>query len=81
MLTQIKLENMSDNDSEETDIFHIMVTLNSKRYERPENLDKTFLRSQCVVPLKAEILTLENFVVGEINTVREKLNTSTHPNN
>ena len=30
---------------------------------------------------KAEFLTLKNFVMEEINTILEKPNTSTHPNN
>ena len=72
---------MSDNDSDEPDVFHTIVTTNSKRDEKPENLDKTPLQSQCFMSLNTEFLTLKNFVMGEINTILEKLNTSTHPNN
>ena len=71
---------MADNDSDEPS-FHAIVTPNSKRDERTEHLDKTPLQSQCFMPLKAELLTLKNFVIGEINTILEKLKTSTHPNN
>ena len=60
---------------------HVIVTPNSKRDERPENLSKTTLQSQCIVSLKTEFLTLKNFVMGEINTILEKGNTSTHSNN
>ena len=35
----------------------------------------------CILSLKAGFLTLKNFVMGEINTILEKLNTSTHANN
>ena len=35
----------------------------------------------CILSLKAAFLTLKNFVMGEINTILEKLNTSTHANN
>ena len=38
---------MTDNDSDEPGAFHAIVTPNSKRDERPENLDKTPLQSQC----------------------------------
>ena len=62
------------------DIFHTIVTPNTKCNERPENLGKTSLQSHCFMSLKAEFLTLKNFVMGEINTILEKLNTSTHPN-
>ena len=43
---------MSDNDSDESDVFHTIVTPNSKRDERPEILDKTPLQSQCFMSLK-----------------------------
>ena len=72
---------MSDNDSDEPGAFHTIVPPNSKRDERPENLDNTPLQSQCFMLLKAEFLTLKNFVIGEINVILEKLKTSTHPNN
>ena len=71
---------MADNDFDEPS-FHAIVTPNSKRDERTEHLDKTPLQSQCFMPLKAEFLSLKNFVIGEINTILEKLKTSTHPNN
>ena len=74
-------ECVTDNDSDEPGAFHAIVTPNSKHDESPENLDKTPLRSQCFMSLKAEFLTLKNFVIGEINTILEKLKTSTHPNN
>ena len=61
-------------------IFHTIVTPNSKCDERPENLGKTPLQSQCFMSLKAEFLTPKYFVMGEINTILEKLNASTHPN-
>ena len=73
-------ECMTDNDSDEPGALHAIVTPNSKRDERPENLDKTPLRSQCFMSLKAEFLTLKKFVIEEINTILEKLKTSTHPN-
>ena len=60
-------------DSDEPDIFLTMVTPDSKRDERPENLDKTLLQIQCILSLNAEFLTLKNFVVGEINMIIEKL--------
>ena len=83
MLTQTILTIRSDNDSDETNstTFHTIVTPNSKRDERPENLDKTPLQSQFLMSPKAEFLTLKNFVMEEINTILEKPNTSTHPNN
>ena len=83
MLTQTILTIRSDNDSDEPDsnTFHTIVTPNSKRDERPENLDKTPLQSQFFMSPKAEFLTLKNFVMEEINTILEKPNTSTHPNN
>ena len=74
-------ECMTDNDSDEPGALHAIVTPNSKRDERPENLGKTPLQSQCFMSLKAEFLTLKNFVIGKINTILEKLKTSTHPNN
>ena len=37
-------ECMTDNDSDEPGAFHAIVTPNSKRDERPENLDKTSLQ-------------------------------------
>ena len=74
-------ECMTDNNSDESGAFHAIVTPNSKCYKRPENLDKTLLQSQCFMSLKAEFLTLKNFVIGEINTILEKLKTCTHPNN
>ena len=57
------------------------LTPNSKRDERPENLNKTPFQSQCFMLLKEEFLTLKNFVIGEINKILEKLKTSTQPNN
>ena len=74
-------ECMTDNNSDESGAFHVIVTPNSKHYERPENLDKTPLQSQFFMSLKVEFLTLKNFVIGKINTILEKLKTSTHPNN
>ena len=38
-------ERMSDNGFDELDLFYVIVTRNSKRDERPENLDKTPLQS------------------------------------
>ena len=52
---------MSDNDSDELDIFHTIVTPNSKH--------ETHFQSQCIVSLKAEFLTRNNFVMGEIKTI------------
>ena len=72
---------MTDVNSDEPGALHAIVTPNSKRDERPENLGKTPLQSQCFMSLKAEFLTLKNFVIGKINTTLEKLKTSTHPNN
>ena len=72
---------MDDNDSDEPDIFLTMVTPNSKRDEKPENLDKIILQIQCILPLKAEFSTLKNCVMGKFNMITEKLNTSKHPNN
>ena len=72
------LECMTDNDSDETGALHAIVTPNSKRDERPENLHKTPVQSQSFMSLKEE---LKNFVIGEINKILEKLKTSTHPNN
>ena len=60
-------------DSDEPDIFLTVVTPDSKRDERPENLDKTLLQIQCILSLNAEFLTLKNFVVGEIDMIIEKL--------
>ena len=36
---------------------------------------------QCIVSLIAEFLTLKNLVIAEINTITEKLKSSTHSNN
>ena len=74
-------ECMTNNDPDEPGALHAIVTPNNKRDERPENLDKTPLQSQCFMSLKEEFLTLTNFVIGEINKISEKLKTSTHPNN
>ena len=74
-------ECMTDNDSDEPGAFHAVVTPNSKCDERPENLNKTPLQSQCFMSLKAEFLTLKNFVIGGINTILERLKTFAHPNN
>ena len=71
---------MADNDSDEPVAFHAIVTPNSKREESPENLDQPPLQSQCFMSLKAEFLIVKNFVIGEINTILEKLKFSTHPN-
>ena len=59
-------ECMTDNDFDEPGALHAIVTPNSKRDERPENLDKTLLQSQCYMSLKEEFLTLKDFVIGEI---------------
>ena len=72
---------MTDNDSDEPGALHAVVTPNNKRDERPENLDKTPLQSQCLMSLKEKFLTLKDFVIGEINKILEKLKTSTQPNN
>ena len=74
-------ECMVDNDSDDPGTFYATETPKSKRDEIPENLDKTPLQSQRFMSLKAEFLSLKNFVIGEINTILEKLKTSTHPNN
>ena len=74
-------ECMTDNDSDEPDAIHAIVTPNRKRDERPGNLDKTPLQSQRFMSLKEEFLTLKNFVIGEINKILEKLKTSTQRNN
>ena len=74
-------ECMAYNDSDEPSAPHTIVTPNSKHDERPENLDKTPVESQCFMSLKAEFLTLKNFVIREINTFLEKPKTFTHPNN
>ena len=74
-------ECMTDNDSDEPGALHAIVTPNNKRDERPENLDKTPLQSQCLMSLKEKFLTLKDFVIGEINKILEKLKTSTQPNN
>ena len=71
---------LTDNDSDETGAFHAIVTSNSKRDERPGNLDQNPLQSQCL-SLTPEFLTLKKKFIGEINTVLEKLKTSKHPNN
>ena len=73
-------ECMTD-DSDEPGALHTIVTPNSKRDQRPENLDKTPLPSQCFMSLKEEFLTLKNFVIGEINKTLGKLKASTQPNN
>ena len=44
------------NDSDEPDVFHKLVTPNSKRDERPKNLDKNPLQNQCFMSLKAEFI-------------------------
>ena len=54
-------ECMIDNDSNEPDALHAIVTPNSKRDERPGDLDKTPLQSQCFMSLKEEFLTLKKF--------------------
>ena len=72
---------MAYNDSDEPSAPQAIVTPNSKHDERPENLDKTPVESQCFMSLKAEFLTLKNFVIREINTFLEKPKTFTHPNN
>ena len=74
-------ECMTNNDPDEPGALHAIVTPNNKRDERPENLDKTPLQSQCFMSLKEEFFTLKNFVIGKINKISEKLKTSTHPNN
>ena len=72
---------MSDDDSDETEVFHTRIAPNSTRTERPEYLDKVLFQSQFTVSLKAQFLTLKNFVLREIDTIKEKLSISTHPNN
>ena len=72
---------ITGNYSDEPGALHTIVTPNSKRDERPENLDKTPLPSQCFMSLKEEFLTLKNFVIGETNKILEKLKVFTHPNN
>ena len=67
--------------NDEQDVFYTIVTPISKRNERQEDLDKTPPQSQCFMSLKIEFLTLKNFVTGEVNTILEKLNISTHLNN
>ena len=74
-------ECMTDNDPDEPDVVHAIVTPNNKLDERPEHLNKSPLQSQRFMSLKEEFLTLKNFVIGEINKISEKLKTSTHPNN
>ena len=74
MLTNQKI--MNDKVSDESGIFH-----SSKCIETPENLDKTLLQTQCILSLKAEFLSPKMFVMGEINTITEKLKTSTHSKN
>ena len=74
-------EYKTDNDPDEPEPLHAIVTPNNKLDERPEDLDKTPLQSQRFMSLKEEFLTLKNFVIGEINKISEKLKTSTHPNN
>ena len=59
-------ECMTDNDPDEPGALHAIVTPNNKRDERPENLDKTPLQSQCFMSLKEEFLTPKNFVIGGI---------------
>ena len=54
-------ECMTNNDSDERGALHAKITPNSKRDERPENLDKTPLQRQCSMSLKEEFLTLKNF--------------------
>ena len=44
------------NDSDEPDVFHTLVTPNSKLDERPKNLDKTPLQNQCFMSLKAQFI-------------------------
>ena len=48
---------MTDNDSDELGALYAIVTPNSKLDERPGNLDKTPLQSQCFMSLKEAILT------------------------
>ena len=47
-------ECMTDNDSDEPDTIHAIVTPNRKRDERPGNLDKTPLQSQRFMSLKED---------------------------
>ena len=72
---------ITGNYSDEPSALHTIVTPNSKRDERPENLDKNLIQSQCFMSLKEEFLTLKNFVIGETNKILEKLKVFTHPNN
>ena len=72
---------MTDNKSDEAENFHTIVIPKGKCDKRPENLDKILFQNECIVLLKAGFLTLKNFVMGKVNTISEKLNTSTHPNN
>ena len=52
-------ECVTDNDSDEPGALHVIVIPNSKRDERPENLDKTPFQSQCFMSLKEELLILK----------------------
>ena len=74
-------ECMTDNESDESENLHTIVISNGKFDKRSENLDKILFQSECIVSLKAGFLTLKNFVMEKINTISEKLNSSTHPNN
>ena len=55
-------ECMTNTDPDEPGALHAIVTPNSKRDERPENLDKTPLQSQCFMSLKEKFLILKNLL-------------------
>ena len=44
------------NDSDKPDVFHTLVTPNSKRDERPKNLEETPLQNRCFMSLKAQFI-------------------------
>ena len=46
---------MTNNDSDEPAALHAIVTPNIKRDEKPENLDKTSLQSQCFYVTKRRV--------------------------
>ena len=52
---------MTNNDSDEPAALHAIVTPNSKRDEKPENLDKASLQSQCFYVTKRRVFNSQNF--------------------
>ena len=44
------------NDSDKPDVFHTLVKPNSKRDERPKNLEETPLQNRCFMSLKAQFI-------------------------